>query len=249
MGRKKGFKISESQRELLKQEKDLIVGSGEVGKSLHNILSAHYQVNIIDRERPKLGYVRNLHICFPYSDDFIKEVKKCQRLYRPLQTIVHSTVRLGTNRKLNSISSPILGVHPNLEPGIRTFIKYLGGAQASEVADYFRRAGLKVYLFDQPETPELMKILDTTFYGVCIEYTKDVKKQCEKYGVPFEAWSLWTQNYNQGYQKLGYPEFTRPNLVPIETKIKGHCILSNTELLETPFTKLIKELNEVENES
>jgi hypothetical protein len=141
---------------------------------------------------------------------------------------------------LRATHSPVIGIHPHLEEGIRTFTKFLGGPIASEVADEFRRAGLRVYIFEKSETTELMKILDTTFYGMCIEYTKDVKKQTEKFKVPFEAWTLWTNNYNEGYTKLGHPEYVRPNLVPIMTEIHGHCVRPNLELLETKFTKFLK---------
>lgn len=225
--------------------KSVVIGYGEIGKSLFNILKENHDVGYVDSHQSyNAESAEIIHICFPYSDNFIEQVKNYQERFHPKYTVVHSTVPVGTCKQLNAVHSPVLGIHPHLEEGIKTFTKFLGGEQASEVADYFRRTGLKVYITDKSETTELMKILDTTFYGVCIEYTKDVKRQCEKFGVPFEMWSLWTNNYNEGYTKLEHPEYVRPNLVPIQTKIKGHCVLPNTELLETSFTKFIKELNE-----
>lgn len=223
----------------------LIIGFGEIGKSLYNILKEYYVVGALDRhEEIDVPYkVDVIHIAIPYSDKFIETVKEYQKIYNPKYTIIHSTVPPGTSRECNAIHTPVIGIHPNLESGIRTFTKFLGGEQASEVADYFRRVGIKVYLFDKQETTELMKILDTTFYGVCIEYVKEVKRLAEKYGVPFEAWSIWTDNYNKGYQKLEHPEFTRPNLVPIMKKVGGHCVLPNTHMIESPFTELIRKLN------
>jgi hypothetical protein len=223
--------------------KTLIIGAGEVGKSLFNILEKYYPTEIYDKNSNSSRTFDILHICFPYSEEFIEAVKYYQKIYVPQYTIIHSTVPIGTSKKCGAIHSPVIGIHPHLEEGIKTFPKYLGGEQASEVADYFRRAGLTVLIFDKSETTELMKILDTTFYGVCIEYTKDVKRQCEKYGVPFEAWNIWTRNYNEGYTKLNHPEYTRPNLVPIMTNIKGHCVRPNLELIDTPFTRILKELN------
>ncbi len=223
----------------------LILGAGEVGLSLQEILSTQYVVRIFnEHQQPEDEKFEIMHICFPYSDKFEDEVKRYQEKYKPKFTVIHSTVPPGTSRRLNSIHSPIIGIHPHLEQSIKTFVKYLSGDQASEVADYFRRAGLKVYLFDKQETTELLKIMDTTFYGVCLEYTKEVKTQCDKLGVPFEAWTVWTEQYNQGYKKLGYPEFTRPNLVPIQKRLGGHCVLQNTELLDNDFTSLIKKRNE-----
>lgn len=226
-------------------KKSVVLGYGEIGKSLFNVLRKNYDVGFIDREEEYNAESADIiHVCFPYSDKFIEQVKEYQARFNPKFTIIHSTVPVGTSRQLNAIHSPCLGIHPDLEESMRVFPKYLGGEQASEVADYFRRAGLKVYLFDKQETTELLKILDTTFYGVCIEYTKDVKRQCEKYGVPFEAWTVYNNFYNEGYPKLGHPEFVRPNLIPIMTGIKGHCVLPNLELIETPFTKILKELND-----
>lgn len=222
--------------------KSLILGQGEIGSSLHKVIGG----DIVDRYDENTNNNLNydiIHICFPYSDEFVSEVKRYQRLFNAKYTVIHSTVPVGTSRKCNAIHSPCLGVHPYLEKSFTTFTKYLSGEKAGEVADYFRRKNIKVYITDKQETTELMKILCTTKYGVDIEYVKDVKRQCDKYGVPFEMWTLWTENYNEGYKKLGQEQFTRPNLIPNMQRIAGHCVIPNAELLETRFTKLIKELN------
>ena len=88
-----------------------------------------------------------------------------------------------------------------------------------------------------------MKLLSTTHYGLEIEFVKEVKRLCSKYKVPFEAWTLWVENYNQGYEKLGFPEYKKPNLVPIMKRIGGHCVLPNCDLLDSKFADLIKKLN------
>ena len=223
----------------------VIVGSGEVGRSLWRVLAPYYPVVPVDRKSVRIKEnVDVMHVCIGYSDTFIEEVKRYQKKYKPTHTVIHSTVPVGTSRQCDAVHSPIIGIHPNLEEGIKTFTKFLGGEHASSVAQYFRRAGLKVYLFDKSETTELMKILDTTFYGVCIEYTKEIKRLAELYGVPFEAWSLYNGEYNRGYAELGHSEFVRPNLVPITGKIGGHCVVQNTYHLDNEFTRLIQRLNE-----
>lgn len=226
--------------------KTLIVGCGEIGKSLQSVLSKEYDVSMYDiKEGSNLDdYIQDefeiLHICFPYSNNFILFVQEYQKIFKPKYTVIHSTVPCGTNRILGSISSPVVGIHPNLGKSLKTFTKFIGGEKASEVANYFRRAGIKVYLTDKQETTELCKIQSTTFYSLCIEFFKDMKNQCNQLDVPFEFWTLWNQNYNQGYKELGCSEYTRPNLVPIMTRQKGHCTLPNLELLDTQFTKFIK---------
>ena len=143
---------------------------------------------------------------------------------------------------MNAIHSPVIGLHPFLEESIKTFTKYLGGKEAGDVADYFRKANIKVYITDKSETTELMKLLSTTKFGLDIEYTKEVKRLCDRYKVPYEAWTLWNDTYNKGYEKLGYPEYKRPQLIPIMKKIDGHCIIPNLDLLKSRFTTIIKKL-------
>ena len=221
--------------------KSVIIGAGEIGTALMGVLEDYHPV----LHDPAIGLIARgefdiMHVCFPFSPAFVQVVGDYQKQFQPKYTVIHSTVPPGTSRELQAIHSPVIGLHPHLEESLTTFVKYLAGEQASEVADYFRRAGMRVYLFDKPETTELLKILDTTFYGLCIEFTKDVKRLAVEHGIPFEAWTLYTDNYNKGYQVLGYPEYTRPNLTPIMKRIGGHCVLPNTTLLKTRFTEFLR---------
>ena len=226
--------------------KTLIIGNGEVGTSLYRILKPYYPVTIKNKEKLKIKGIEILHICFPYSKDFIKKVREYQKEYKPKYTIIHSTVKVGTSRKLDAVHSPIIGIHPFLEKSLKTFIKFLGGEKAGEVADYFRRTGMRVYIVDKSETTELAKLSQTTQYALMIEYVKDLKRECDKYDVPFsEVYTLFSQNYNDGYQKLGYPEYKLPLLIPIMKPQRGHCTIPNCNFWDTEFTKLIKKLNKV----
>jgi len=223
---------------------DIIVGAGEVGKSLFKVLRPYYSVKLIDRGDVHFTEnIRTLHIGFPYSQKFIDEVKRYKKKYKPEFTIIHSTVPVGTSRKCGAIHSPIIGMHPFLRESIKTFIKFIGGENAGEVADYFRKAGIKVYLFDKSETTELGKIAQTSFYALMIEYIKDLKKECDKNNLSFaEVYTLFAENYNQGYRKLGCPEYVMPLLIPIMTKQGGHCTIPNLNFWNTKFTKFIKKI-------
>lgn len=224
--------------------KTLVIGMGQIGTAIYDILSGHYSVHFKHKgDGAEYEDIEVAHICFPYSDEFVSEVKRYQEMYKPKYTVIHSTVPVGTSRQCNAIHSPVRGIHPNLKSGILTFTKFLGGEQASEVADYFRRANIDVYIFDKPETTELMKLESTLCYGKDIEFTKQVKRDCDKHGVPFSAWTIWVDTYNKGFGKLGHKEFTRPNLIPIMKKIGGHCVLSNCDLLKNKFSEFIKNLN------
>ena len=214
----------------------LIVGMGEVGKALFEVLKDYRKVGIdkesILEQEHLMQSIEIMHITFPYSENFIDEVKKYQEKYQPKYTVIHSTVPVGTSRKCEAIHSPIRGLHPNLETGIKQFVKFIGGEKASEVADYFRRAGIRVMLFDNSDTTEAMKLWDTQYYLECIRFAQRVKKYCDDKGLNFhEVYTLANQTYNEGYKELGHPEFVRPVLQPIIKPIGGHCLLPNEKML------------------
>jgi hypothetical protein len=212
--------------------KTIIVGYGEIGKSLDNVLSKQYEVDVYDLSFTTMpeGAYEIMHVCFPYSSDFVEQVKNYKTRFCVEHIVIHSTVPVGTSRLCGAVNSPVVGIHPDLTKSLTTFTKFLGGEDASKVANYFRRAGMKVYLTDKQETTELMKIQDTTSYALMIEFEKDLKEQCDKIGVPYELWTLWCQNYNKGYELLGYPEYKKPILTPIKGGQNGHCTQSNCVL-------------------
>jgi hypothetical protein len=229
--------------------KDIVIGNGEIGTAISNLFNndiitydlkdgglKELKLKIQDRQ------IRIMHISIPYSDTFVKQVKEYSKIVNPLYIVIHSTVPVGTCKKCNAIHSPVTGIHPHLTESLKTFVKYFGGPNASEVADLFRRQGVRVYVTDKAETTELMKILCTTNYGLNIEYTKEAKRLCDEYKVPFEMFTLWNNNYNEGYDKLGYPEYHRYNLVPMMKQIGGHCVTSNYKLLKSKFIDFLRGL-------
>jgi hypothetical protein len=209
----------------------LVIGLGEVGSAIQRIFGAD---GIDDRVFNSLAVrpYKYLHVCIPYSEKFIDIVNEYRAVYKPGYVIIHSTVPVGTSRKLNALHSPIRGLHPDLYKGIMTFEKFIGGSEASWVANEFRRAGLKVILCDTQEATELGKLLDTEYYRACIEFTLKAKELCDKHKVPFhESYTLFNETYNVGYTKLEHPEYVRPVLQPIMQPIGGHCVIPNSKLI------------------
>jgi hypothetical protein len=210
----------------------LVIGLGEVGSAIKQIFDCE-GFDSVKEKKVLLGSYDVLHICFPFSPTFIQSVKTYQVIHRPQYTIIHSTVPVGTSRKCGALHSPIRGIHPNLYEGVKTFPKFIGGENASDVADMFRRVGLKVILCDKQETTELGKLLDTEYYRACIEFTLRADDLCKKHKVPFhETYTLFNLTYNEGYTELGHKEFVRPVLQAIRQKIGGHCVLNNKELID-----------------
>lgn len=232
--------------------KTLIIGYGQIGRSLAKVLN-DYAPDHLDRIEGDSSLPNNydiVHICFPYSETFIQDVENYKRRFNPQHIVIHSTVPVGTSRACGAVHSPVVGIHPHLAESIKTFTKFLGGEGASGVANYFRRAGCKVYLYDKPETTELAKLSQTTFYALTIEYAKDLKRQCDKLGLSYtEVATLPAMDYNRGYEALGLPEIKIPILVPIMTPQGGHCTIPNCGLWDTVFTKFIEQQNGSEHES
>lgn len=224
-----------------------ILGYGEVGQAMAKFY-----------KRPKikdlkiddgLEGVEVLHICIPLSDNFLKIAKKEIGAIKPKLVIIHSTVAPGTTKKLFLsvkkklgvliVHSPVRGVHPNLYEGVKTFIKYIGAdnKKAGEAAKkHLESLGIKTKVFMPSATTEIGKLLDTSYYGLCIAWHGEMKKICDKVGVDFEkAATDFNKTYNEGYKKLGMPNVTRPVLYPPKSGIGGHCILPNAKILKKYF--------------
>jgi len=212
----------------------LIIGGGEVGTALQEVLINHYPVWVKGKEpldlQPSIS-PKIMHICFPYTDEFVSEVERYQELYKPKYTVIHSTVPLGTSRRCKAYHSPIRGVHPHLKEGLLTFIKYLA-PKSEELKEYFEKTGIKIKLVDKSENTEALKIWSTTQYGRYIELEKEIYKYCEDNDLDFDlVYGDSNKTYNEGYEKLGMGHVRRPILKQVEGAIGGHCVLQNYELL------------------
>lgn len=224
----------------------LIIGNGEVGKSLYDVLGEKYKISLRDIGGETNEVFDVVHICFPYSKNFVKEVRRYKKLYKPKYTIIHSTIPVGTTNKcgIGVYYSPVRGVHPNLEKGLKTFIKYLAPF-SKDLTEYFFDAGIIISgMATTPETLELAKIMSTTYYGWNIIFQKEMYKLCKKYGVDYDvAYLGWNRTYNEGYRELGMKEVIRPVLNNIKGKIGGHCVIPNLDFIDSKITEFIKKYN------
>ena len=236
----------------------MVLGSnGEIGRALVSILSKQHSVieKDIGDSYTVDGDIINgvfdidiLHVCIPWGDSFNETVTKYIEDLKPEHTVIHSSVPIGTSRNLGALHSPCTGRHPNLEPSMLTFTKFIGGENASEVADYFRRVGFDVYITDKQETTEMSKLFSTLAYGIEIEIAKENKRLCDLHNIPFEFTTIWNDRINEGLRSIGDHRYQRPNLIPIMKETGGHCVLPNAKLLESKFSSLILDLNKESNE-
>jgi hypothetical protein len=228
-----------------------ILGYGEIGKAISQFYKKPL-IKDLNRDDGLLG-VEILHICIPWSDKFVEITKKEIKKIKPKLTIIHSTIALGTTKKLADkfngmvVHSPIRGVHPKLYRGIKTFVKYIGAdnKKAGKMAEkHLKSLGIKTKVFYPSATTEALKLWDTTQYGWFIVLNKEIKKWCDENGLDFEAvYTDANKTYNEGYKKLGRPEVVRPYLKYLKGKIGGHCVIPNCRILNSEIAKFILRKN------
>lgn len=210
--------------------KHLVIGLGEVGKAVQAVL----ECDGIDKDQGIAndpGYDM-VHICFPYSDFFVETVMQYVHQYVPKYVVVHSTVPLGTCDEHGWIHSPVRGVHPFLEKGIRTFTKYFGGVNADVAAHEFHERDITTLTTTKAKDTEALKLWDTTQYGIMIILEKEIYAYCKRYGLDFDlVYANANKTYNEGYTALGRPEVVRPYLAQHDGPIGGHCVMPNARIM------------------
>ncbi len=228
---------------------DLVIGLGETGRPLMEILQQTYATmgqDINPIEVP--AKVRVLHICIPFQvGNYVGVVTNYIRQYQPELTIVHSTVVPGTTRAIyDSLGggevaySPIRGKHTRMRQDLMYYTKFIAGVTPEagrRGAEYLANAGFKVRQVSKCESLELAKIIETTYFGLLIAWAQEVERYCATLGADYDEAMLLTEEVNYLPPVVFRPGF-----------IGGHCVMPNIELLETvcpsPFLDVIKESNE-----
>jgi len=223
---------------------DLIIGRGEIGSALENVLSTKHEVvsyDLSDVEMPDLDSVNIMHICIPYTEEFVSSVNQYMRIYRPKICIVHSSVLVGTCSNLSGsviMHSPVRGTHPDMVEGLKTYIKYLSydpikyPHYLQEVVEYFESVGIRIKEIAHTRTTELMKLLELCRYGTYIAFAKEQEKICDKFDCSYDVVvSDYERSRNEGITDLGRKELCQPVLYPFKDYVGGHCTVEDMELM------------------
>lgn len=219
----------------------IIIGMGEVGRAVNQVLSTVYRTVTYDPKRdtytpsmqsaPADDDLRVLHICFGYSDEFEESVRKYQMLFEPSYTIIHSTTPVGVSKALDCYHSPVMGIQPYLAECLTTFLTYLA-PKNTELKAYLQKAGMDVKCVADSDTTEAGKLWSLTTYALSITLEKEIYNWCLDHNVDYAiAYKHFTHTYNSGYNALGLEKYTRPILEHMEGPIGGHCVLSGVEKL------------------
>ena len=250
------------------EEKVLVVGLGEVGLPLYELLRecGKFLVYGSDVNEARISSIEQkgvpdkvdvIHICIPCfnQDEFVNVVAGYAKRFEPKLLIVNSTVPPGTTQKIHELCgclvahSPVRGVHKSLEHmkwELKRWTKYVGGAnaEAGEAAfRHFRTAGFKPKVLKGCAETELAKLFETTYRAWMIGCFQEMHRISKRFEADFNDAVDFLEDTHR-------VRFDRPVMFP--DVIGGHCLIQNTELLlknyDSKFLRLILESNEKRKE-
>lgn len=212
----------------------LVMGCGEVGAALVEVLGCDGYDPQKGHKLPAGWQGGLLHICFPYAerDSFHNAVRGYQGVFKPDFTVIHSTVPIGTCDALDAHHSPVRGRHPHLATSLRHFVKYVGGPQAELLCAEFQKFGMDARPCPSARDTEAGKLIDLMQFASSILIEKEIHGFCEENGLNFDlVYGQFNATYNAGYLAMGMTEFIRPTLKHTEGPIGGHCVAQNMKWL------------------
>src|SRR5436309_11596631 len=177
-----------------KIEAVVVVGLGEVGKPLLELISKHHNAVGIDiwPSVADVSSVDVLHICYPFQDrEFVGETARYTELFRPRLTIINSTVAVGTTRAVAQRTdatvaySPVRGKHAHMLEDLQRYTKFVGALNrslAEEAAQHFESLDLKTKVVSSPEAVELAKLTETSFFGLLIAWAQEIERYADEIG-------------------------------------------------------------------
>jgi len=224
----------------------LVVGLGEVGRPLLEVLGAAHRAFGRDVADRAFHGVQILHVCFPFGPEFIASAVRYVARYRPGVVVVNSTVVPGTTRAIQeetatpAVYSPVRGKHAKMAEELRRYRKFVAGTSAEAVAmveDHFAAAQVTTGRMSSPESLELAKLLETSYFGVLLAWAQEMDRFAASTGA----------DYAEMVGFFDEIEFFPP--VSFEPGyIGGHCVTPNLDLLErvrrSPFIEAIRQSND-----
>jgi UDP-N-acetyl-D-mannosaminuronate dehydrogenase len=228
--------------------KIVVVGLGEVGKPLYQVISEHTEVVGVDIEPIDLhGSCEIMHICYPFQiNNFVGQCAEYIKKYQPKLTIINSTVSPGTTRNVFNLThspiaySPVRGKHIKMKQEMLHYAKFVGGIDANsgqKAAAHFESVGMKTKVLSSPEAAELAKLTETTYFGVLIAWAQEIERYCDQLSLNYDEIVSY-------FDEIGY-------LPPVKYTpgvIGGHCVMPNIAILRTIFDSHMLEMLQESNE-
>jgi len=213
----------------------IIVGLGEVGNALMEIVKTKHQTFGVDINlSASVSQCDVMHICFPFQDDkFVGQVVDYIRQYRPGLTVINSTVAPGTTRSIAEksgtavVNSPVRGKHDRMQAELLHYTKFIGALDqqsGQRAVEHFQGFGMKTRLLSSPEATEIAKLTETTYFGLMIAWAQEVERYCANLGL----------NYDDVVSFYDEIKFFPP-VKYFPGVIGGHCVMPNIDLLRQKF--------------
>lgn len=234
---------------MTERNKVVVIGLGEIGKPLFQIISEQHEALGVDLTLPAARPERPdfMHVCYPFQiPDFIGETARYIELFEPAVTIINSTVAVGTTRAIadrtgaSVVNSPVRGKHAHMIDDLRRYTKFVGATDPGDAklaAQHFQSLGLKAKILSSPEATELAKLTETTYFGVMIAWAQEVERYCDRSGQKYEEIISF-------YDEIGF----FPPVKYFPGIIGGHCVLPNIELLSKFNKSLLLEAIQISNQ-
>ena len=219
-------------------KKDIVAGLGEIGFPIFKILSKNFPIEGFDKNFKLNVHKKSLenhqvdflHVCIPFSKNFISDVLKLEKKFTPNAIVIHSTVSPHTTEKLQKkLQIPIIysatrGVHKRMSRDLKRYVKFYSVYSSTNNSNNisklfekrFAKCNIKCKKMSSPLTLELAKII------------------CDKENVDFdEMWSFSDEIHK--FLK------NRPKMFP--GIIGGHCVIPNLELIDNSLLNQIDKIN------
>ncbi len=225
----------------------VILGLGEIGRPLLEVLSRAHRMEGIDLPpRDVNGPVEMLHVCYPGEiNDFTGVTAAYVARYRPEVVVIHATVPVGTTREVQGrvsqpvVHSPVRGKHVRMAQELLSYTKWIGTSDdgaAARLERHFQAAGMKTQRMGSAEATELAKLTETTYFGLLIAFAQDVDRMARQAGVAYEEVARF-------YEEIGY----LPPVKYFPGVIGGHCVMPNVALLKKTFESRVLDAIEWSN--
>lgn len=230
--------------------KVLIVGLGEVGSALYEIVKGvQYDVVGYDiknvgtvlEQAPKLpSIVDVLHVCFPYSDDFVDQVVDYVIRTNPRLVLIESTVLPGTTSAIADLVKTVFVVHSpvrarkadGIKWGLYNYTKFIGacdGVGASYAEEYYKSLGFKTHICSGSLETEFAKLIHLAYFGIMLGWNQEMRRLASEYGINFgDIAAFLGSNTDESANRFPVPIYDgKP--------IGGHCIIHGIKTLRECF--------------
>ena len=218
---------------LVPEGRTLVVGIGEVGGALAEVLERSGPVLKHDLERMEFDEpIGVMHFCIPFSSRAQYESAALEYIqrFRPALTIINSTVLPGTTRSIGVKSgaqvafSPVRGKHVRMAQDLVRYTKFVAAVDpqvAAMAAKHLESMGLKPRTMTKVETLELAKLAETTYFGVQIAFAQELNRFAEALRADYFEATDFFEEVDFLPRVRYFPGF-----------IGGHCVIPNIKLLQ-----------------